>query len=137
MHMPEHIGSWHVLAWIQLLQGELVAAERAFERSMTLDRNFSETHGGLAVIAALQGREEEARTSLKRALRLDPQSMSAQCARIVLLRRDGKHDEAKAVLDAFLARPVSGSDMRFRDLIATHVKYLKTGAGGEQGGVHG
>jgi tetratricopeptide (TPR) repeat protein len=129
VYLPEHVGTWHVLAWAQLMLGDIDGAERAFDRAMVLDRNFGETHGGVAVIAALQGREDDARACIKRALRLAPQSMSAQYAQLLLLQRHGKHDEAKAVLEAFLSRPLAGSDMQFRDLIAAHVKHLQARTG--------
>lgn len=125
-HMPEHIGTWHVVAWVQIMRGNVLAAEVAFHRALALDRNFSETHGGLAVIAALQGLQLDARTSIKRALRLDPQSMSAQYAQMLLLNSQGDHDEAQAIFDGFLSRPVPRSDMQYRDLVAAHIKYLRT-----------
>ncbi|HET9446059.1 MAG TPA: tetratricopeptide repeat protein, partial [Steroidobacteraceae bacterium] len=68
MHMPQHVGTWHVLAWIEIMRGDAAAASQAFERALTLDRNFGETHGGLAVVAAMQGRKDEARDCIKRAL---------------------------------------------------------------------
>ena len=127
-HMPDHVGTWHVLAWVHILLGDPPAAGRAFEQAMAPDRNFGETHGGLAVVAALQGREVDARAGIKRSLRLDPQSMSAQYALMLLLQRDGQHDEAQALLDAFLARPVAHSDMQYRDLVTTHMKHVRMDA---------
>jgi Flp pilus assembly protein TadD len=94
-------------------------------QALALDRNFAESHGGLAVVAVLQGREEEARASLKRALRLDPQAMSAQYAEMLLLQRAGKQEEARRILDAFLSRPAAGGDVPFRDLVAKHISYLR------------
>jgi tetratricopeptide (TPR) repeat protein len=125
-HMPEHIGTWHVLAWIQIMRGDVIAAELAFNRALAVDRNFGESHGGAAVIAALQGREADARLSIKRALKLAPQSMSARYAQMMLLRRRGQHEEAQAVLDTFLASPVARSDMQYRDLVTAHMRYLRT-----------
>jgi tetratricopeptide (TPR) repeat protein len=134
-HMPDHIGTWHVLAWTQIMRGDVAAAEIAFNRALAVDRNFGETHGGLAVIAAFQGREDDARAGLKRALRLDPQSMSAYYAEMLLLQRHGKHKEAQELLDTFMARPVAQSDMQYRDLVAMHMKYLKTRSGTKPEGV--
>jgi len=127
-HMPEHIGTWHVLGWIHIMRGNVLAAQLAFQRALAVDRTFGESHGGLAVIAALQGQELNARTSIKRALRLDPQSMSAQYAQMLLLQSHGATEEARGVLEAVLSRPLSGSDMQYRDLVAAHVKYLETTA---------
>jgi Tfp pilus assembly protein PilF len=122
--MPEHIGTWHLLAWLELLLGDASAAEAAFQEAVAIDRNFGETHGGLAVIAALQGREQDAQASIRRALRLDPQCMSVKYAETLLLQRKGRHAEAQAVLDSVLARPVLGSDMRYRDLIAARLRQM-------------
>lgn len=135
-HMPEHVGTWHVMAWIHIMQGNVAAAEHAFDQALALDRNFSETHGGLAVIAAVQGREADAQASIKRALRLNPQTMSAQYARMVLLRNRGQHKEALEVLDEFLARPVTNSDMQYRDLVTAHMKYMRSPTRGRLPGVH-
>jgi len=125
-YLQEHIGTWHVLAWIQILRGDISTAATAFERALALNRNFGETHGGLAVIAALQGREADARASLKRALRLDPQCMAAQCAQFLLLHRQGRESSAQALMDAFLARPLPGGkgDQTFRDVVATQMRRL-------------
>jgi len=124
-HMPEHIGTWHVLAWIHIMLGDILAAELAFDRALGVDRNFGETHGGLAVIAALQGREDDARASIKRALRLDSQSMSAQYAEMLIMQRHGQHNQAQAVLEAILTRPMVRSDQQYRDLVTKQIDYLR------------
>jgi Tfp pilus assembly protein PilF len=69
-HMPEHIGTWHSLAWCQILKRDFAAAQETFDRAMALDRNFGETHGELAVVHILQGKPEAADPEIKRALRL-------------------------------------------------------------------
>lgn len=132
-HIPHHIGTWHVLAWTRLLMGEVAAAGAAFEQSLAVDRNFGETHGGLAAIAALQGREKDARDSLKRALRLDPQSLSARYAEMVLLQREGRREEVQAILDAVLERPLAGSDLLYRDLVTLQMKRMSSGQHAGQG----
>lgn len=127
-HLPDHIGTWHVLAWISLMTGNVAEADRAFQHALGIDRTFGETHGGLAVIAAMQGREADAEQSIKRALRLDPNAMSPRYAQMLLLQAEGRHEEARAILEAVLARPLPDSDMRYRDLIASHELYLRSRA---------
>lgn len=83
-HMPAHIGTWHGLGWARLLQGDLAAAHEAFDVALQLDRNFGESHGGMAVVQAMQGRREDAESSIERAQRLDPAGASAQFAKAVL-----------------------------------------------------
>ena len=43
---------------------------------------------------------------------------------MVLLQRKGRHAEVQAVLDSVLARPVVGSDVRYRDLIAARLRQM-------------
>ena len=88
--MPDHLGTWHALAWSQLLQGRPDAARGSFEQANAVDRTFGDTHGGLALVHALQGRTGEAEDALKRALRLDPDSSTARYAQLVLRKgQDG------------------------------------------------
>lgn len=135
-HMPDHIGTWHVHAWIHLLLGDVSTAEQAFNSALAVDRNFSESHGGLAVIEAIRNRGDQARMSIKRALRLDANSPSARYAEHLLLKQDGKNADADAVIDSFMARPVPFSDLRYRDLVAAHTQYLKNRNRADKGGNH-
>jgi tetratricopeptide (TPR) repeat protein len=96
--MPGHVGSWHALAWTQMLSGELDAADGSFQKALELDRNFSETHGGLASIAALRGDEERARHEMTVALKLDPQCLSARFAQSVLADRTGAAVDAQKII---------------------------------------
>lgn len=82
--IPSHTGSWHVLAWAHVLSGDLDAAERTFETALAADRNFSESHGGLGVIAAMRGDKVRAEQYLKAAQRLDPECVSAKFVQAVL-----------------------------------------------------
>jgi tetratricopeptide (TPR) repeat protein len=128
MYMPEHIGTWHILGWIRILQGDLPAAVTAFERALLIDRNFGETHGALAAVAAAQGRNDEARFGIRRARRLDPQSMSVQYAEMVLLQRRGRGAEAWALLKAAMERPTVRG-VPYRDLIVAQMRRLHAGTG--------
>jgi tetratricopeptide (TPR) repeat protein len=74
--MPGHIGTWHGKAWAQLLSSDLQGAQRSFTSALDLDRNFAESHGGLAVALALQGRTEEAQQHIERDGRLDAVTVS-------------------------------------------------------------
>jgi len=113
---PEHAGRWHVLAWANIMLGDILSAEADFGRALAQDRSFGQTHGGLAVCAALQGRESEARVGIKRALHLDPQSMSACYAQILLMQRAGQHEEARRILDA--VPPSAPSQTKVADHLA-------------------
>jgi len=93
--MPEHIGTWHGLGWACLLAKDYAAAQRAFEAALERDRNFGETYGGLAVIAAMQGQRDVAEDHLRRAIGLDNKGMSAQYARALL---DGILSDDRSIL---------------------------------------
>ena len=95
--MPEHIGAWHALAWSQLLQGDMNAARSSFETAEELDRNFSDTHAGLAIIAMLDGEINKAERLTTLATRLAPNSTTACCARALLshVRGDTIASQAK------------------------------------------
>jgi tetratricopeptide (TPR) repeat protein len=82
-YLPTHIGTLHSLGWCKILSRDLVAAETIFRKALSLDRNFSESHGGLAVVAALKGDRDLASKCIDLALRLDPRSLSAKYAQMV------------------------------------------------------
>jgi tetratricopeptide (TPR) repeat protein len=83
-YLSEHIGSWHLLAWARIFNEDLAGAQAAFQAALDLDRNFGESHGGMAVVHALQGRREEAEAAIERAGKLDQQGLSAAYAGMVL-----------------------------------------------------
>lgn len=97
--MPNHIGTWHMLAWLCIMKGDVAQAKSAFQRSYEIDRNFGETHGGLAVIAALEGQPKLAEEYIKRAKRLNPNGFAANYANMLLLEQQGKAEEAKALFN--------------------------------------
>ena len=82
--MPGHAGSWHGLAWTQLLLGDLVEAERLLDHALEVDRGFAETHGALAVVYARTGRRTMAQEALRRSRGLDPDGFAAQYAQALL-----------------------------------------------------
>ncbi|WP_158601692.1 tetratricopeptide repeat protein [Solilutibacter pythonis] len=96
--MPDHIGTWHALAWAQLLQGDQLAAEASYHAAYDLDRNFGDTHGGLALIAALRGDEAKAEQEIKRALRLDPNAMTARYAEALIRESRGDQEGSNAII---------------------------------------
>ncbi|MEO7065613.1 MAG: tetratricopeptide repeat protein [Rhodanobacter sp.] len=103
--MPQHIGTWHALAWCQLLEGDLQGAARSFERAFAIDRTFGETHGGMALVSALRGERRAAEESIKRAMRLAPHGLSARYAQSVLLLDAGQPEAAQEIVDSILQQP--------------------------------
>ena len=109
-NMPDHIGSWHALAWCQLLAGDLAAAHSSYERALVLDRSFGETHGGLAILHALRGEVAEAEAEIKRARKLDPKGRSAAYARALLHLAKGREAEARRLIAPLLVSTGSRED---------------------------
>jgi tetratricopeptide (TPR) repeat protein len=130
-HLGGHIGTWHVMGWLRILENDATGAGVAFAKALALDRNFAETHGALAVVAALEGREAEARNAIRRAQRLDPQALSALYAELVLRQRAGDVRGAQTLFESFLDRPVAGGDGPWRALLARHMESLGVPPGGQ------
>lgn len=82
--MPSHIGTWHGQGWLQVLQKNLDAAQATFETALEMDRNFAESHGGLAVVLALKGQTELAKKHIELAIRLDSSNLSGRYAQAIL-----------------------------------------------------
>lgn len=123
-HMTDHIGTWHALGWIYILKGNPAAARSAFESSMALDRNFAETHGGLAVVDALEGKRTEAERKIRIAERLNRNSLAAQYARLLLLQKDNDRAGAQALVESVLARKAPASDQTGQDLVQRRIRAL-------------
>jgi tetratricopeptide (TPR) repeat protein len=83
-YMPGHIGTWHGQGWTDLLLRDLDAALISFQTALELDRNFAESHGGLAVVLALKGMRAEAEEHIERAARLDRANLSGRYAQAIL-----------------------------------------------------
>jgi len=108
-YMPDHIGTWHLLAWVYILRKDSVQARSALMQSYALDRSFAETHGGLAVVDVLEGKQKAAQLGIRRALKLKPDCLSARYAEILTLQNTGKYEEARALIQQILDRQAPGS----------------------------
>lgn len=91
--MPTHIGTWHGKGWTHILQRRLDDAQAAFEQALALDRNFAESHGGLAVALALGGAPGSASKHIELAQRLDGTNLSGRYAQALL---DGSASDVEA-----------------------------------------
>jgi tetratricopeptide (TPR) repeat protein len=107
--MSAHVGTWHLLGWTQLAAQDLAGAEKTFQHALQMDRNFAETHGALAAIAALQGKRAVAENSIEIAERLDPQCLSTQLARAILLTSGGNAGQAQELIEKTLTM-LGGTD---------------------------
>lgn len=116
--MPQHLGTWHALAWSALLEGDIDAAEASFRAAMEADRTFGENHGGIAVVQALRGDWEAARQNVRVALRLDPAGRNGRYAQALLWRAEGRTREADAIMDGILSEVGVARSGRPVDFIA-------------------
>ncbi|MEN9865090.1 MAG: hypothetical protein RL748_680 [Pseudomonadota bacterium] len=113
--MPRHIGTRHVLAWCKILAGDLASARAILNAALAMDRNFGETHGGLAVVAAMSGQTAEAQVLVRRSLGLNPQGMAARFAQTLLARQGNspadlaRFQQEVAALLASQSSPFGGS----------------------------
>lgn len=104
-HTPDHIGTWHLLAWVYILREQSGPARQALQAAYELDRRFADSHGGLAVVDVLDGAYDSARIGIRRALKLDPDCLSAQYAQLLLLRKAGRDEDAERLVRDVLDRP--------------------------------
>lgn len=119
--MGGHVGTWHMLAWTQLAAGDLASAENAFQHALELNRNFAETHGGLATLAAMRGNAGGAETLIEVAERLDPACLSAKFARAVLMGNAGDPATAQRIV----TETVAGLAMRDSSALSRAIGSIK------------
>ncbi len=120
--MPDHIGTWHLLAWIYILRNDSTKARHALDKSYELDRNFGETHGGLAVVDVMDGHDDRARLGIRRALKLNPVGLGARYAEMLLLQKAGQTDKAQQLVDQVIDRTLPDSQNTGRMLIEQWLK---------------
>ncbi|PRC93925.1 tetratricopeptide repeat protein [Solimicrobium silvestre] len=106
-HMSNHIGTWHGLAWTQLLQNDIDGAEASYNQAIELDRTFGESQAGLAIIAQLRGDKIKAKRLMDRAKRLAPSAMTLHYLKLLQLEESGDHSTAQSYLQDVLKRTPS------------------------------
>lgn len=95
----DHLGSWIAVGWAQLVSKDVAAARATFEHALSLDENFAETHGGLAVIDIAEGDLEGAKRRANIALRLDRECFGGMLARLLLSEAKGDEKTAQRIWD--------------------------------------
>ena len=123
-HMPDHIGTWHIKGWIHILNNDVKAAKQAFDKAYEIDRNFGETHGGLAVCLAMAGELEAAERHIKLAQRLDTLGFSAVYAQMLLLKKQGKSEAADALFSQVMNSVHAGLGVAPNELVKKRLEEL-------------
>lgn len=118
--MPHHIGTMHMLAWCHIFTGNLDAAAAVLDRAMEEDRNFGETHGAFAVVAAMRGQQDAATAHIDRALRLDRECLSARYAQMILTGEAADQGRVRAIALKLLSRRPAPQGGTLADVMRRH-----------------
>ncbi len=113
--IPQNVGTWVALGWTHFVRADFVQAEQTFRQALAVDRNFAESHGGLATVLVHLGRLEEGRAEVELARGLDPESFGWVYAHSELLARDGKKDLGVRLFQRALERSPGGTAPRLID----------------------
>jgi tetratricopeptide (TPR) repeat protein len=95
----DHLGSWIALGWTQFMAKDLAAARQTFDHALSLDDNFAETHGGLAVLDVADGKLDSAQRRADVALRLDRECFGGMLAKLLLAEAKGNAAMAQRIWD--------------------------------------
>lgn len=113
-----HIGSWVAAGWAHFIMQDYPTARLRFEKALALDPNFSETHGGLAVLNIVDGKWDQAARECEIALRLDKNCFGAALAKSLLLQHRGHPQIARKVLDVAMSTPVGPKGQTLAQMLA-------------------
>jgi len=105
--MPHQLATYNILAWLDIFRQDYAAARTTLEQCLSQDRNFGETHGTLAVLAAIEDDWDEAAQRAETAVRLDAESFAGRYAQTLLLKYRGQ----TARSDQLLAAILKGADL--------------------------
>ncbi|HEX8611929.1 MAG TPA: tetratricopeptide repeat protein [Telluria sp.] len=115
--MPGHAGTLIALGWAKLNADDAAGAEQAFREAVDADRNFAESHGGLAAALVVQHRLDEARQAMTLANKLDPANFGSVYTQAALLKLDGRAELADRLIErALRTSPVEGTPTLFEHL---------------------
>jgi tetratricopeptide (TPR) repeat protein len=95
----DHLGSWIALGWTQFMARDLAGARQTFDHALSLDDNFAETHGGLAVLDVAEGNLERAQRRADIALRLDRECFGGMLAKMLMSEAKGNAATAQRIWD--------------------------------------
>jgi tetratricopeptide (TPR) repeat protein len=108
--IPSSAGIVVALGWARLAARDVAGAERTFQQAIEVERNFAESHGGLAVAYAFQRKIDLAQAEIKVATRLDPAGFGAAFAKTILLKLQGQEQRARNLLTHLLEQaPAEGA----------------------------
>jgi len=112
----DHIGSWIAAGWAHYLAGDIDAAADRFNRAYTIDPNFAESHGSLAVIDIARGDAQGARRKMTTALRLDRNCFSAALAQLLL--NSDQPGRSREIVERAFAIPINDRGLTIASFMA-------------------
>lgn len=116
----EHVGSWIAAGWAYLINNDLASAEACFQKSLSLDHNFAESHGSLAVVRILTGEIDAGRRFAQTASRLDPKSFAGALAQALLLSSEGKTGLAQTIIQRAMNTPIGAGETTLAKALMRH-----------------
>ncbi len=120
--MPDNATNSLIMGWLELARTKPVEAEMYFRRSIELDRNFGEAHGGLAAALILQNKKEEAKEEIKRSQGLDPEGFGAVYAASILMQLEGRGALGTKLMARLFERTPPHGDKPLIDYIQVFLK---------------
>ena len=126
--IPDSPGIIVTLGWAHVAAKDVVVAERVFQQAIAVDRNFGESHGGLAVAYAFQRKIDLAQSEIRVATRLDPAGFGAAFAKTIILKLQGQQQAATELLARlFEQAPAAGMPTLIEQLRLYGAKQLQLG----------
>jgi tetratricopeptide (TPR) repeat protein len=121
-YMPGHIGTRIGQAWAFIQGQDLPSAEKSFQQALALNRNFAESHGGLAVALALQQKVDAAKEHIELAMRLDKRNLSARYAQAILSGDVGNVESLNRLAKSLLSGKLMPFGGEMADIVADKTK---------------
>lgn len=118
-YMKDHVGTWQVLGWCYVLKNDIEKAAWAFDIALSLNTEFADSYGGLAVVAAMRQDINTAKQRIQQAFALDEHSMAATFAEYILLNNAGSPEAAQQKMNSILIRKAPSSDQSGQSLVNT------------------
>lgn len=118
-YMKDHVGTWQVLGWCYVLKNDIEKAAWAFDIALSLNTEFADSYGGLAVVAAMHQDINTAKQRIQQAFALDEHSMAATFAEYILLNNAGSPEAAQQKMNSILIRKAPSSDQSGQSLVNT------------------
>jgi len=112
-----HVGAWIAAGWAYYLANELALARHRFEHALSLDANFAECHGSLAVMDIVTGNRDGGKRRMVTALRLDPRSFSAALANLLL--NNDNPVQSKAIVERAMTTPLGSDGLTLTAFLST------------------